>query len=151
VEIMTAVKRALIVILIAMAVLSVAGCLGQSDRDRAQDKYDKLVIETNGQIAAVWNVSNQQYLHSMSEPEMKAWLADYRTQLVVLQNDVNVTREAGTELKACLSPGSSDYATMTSNEASLQQNLVEYLRDYNYNAEGYNTHWGEEHGKVPLL
>ncbi len=54
---------------------------------------------------------------------MKVWLAEYRTELAALQNDVNVTNAAGAELKAYLSPGSSDYATMTSNEASLQQNL----------------------------
>ena len=148
---MSAIKRLLIIAIITLAMLSVAGCLGQSDRDKAQDKYDKLVIETNSQIAVVWNVSNQQNLYAMAEPEMKVWLTEYRTQLEALQNNVNVTKAAGVELKAYLSPGSSDYATMTSNEASLQQNLVEYLRDYNYNAGGYNTHWGEEHGMVPLL
>jgi outer membrane murein-binding lipoprotein Lpp len=148
---MSAIKRLLIIAIVVLAMLAVAGCLGQSDRDKAQDKYDKLVIETNDQIAAVWNVSNQQNLYSMAEPEMKAWLAEYRTQLVALQNDVNATRAAGIELKTYLSPGSSDYKTMTSNEESLQTNLAQYMINYNNNANGYNTHWGEEHGMVPLL
>jgi hypothetical protein len=148
---MSAIKRLLIIAIVVFAMLAVAGCLGQSDRDKAQEKYDKLVIETNDQIAAVWNVSNQQNLYAMAEPEMKAWLAGYRTQIVALQNDVNVTKAAGDELKTYLSPGSSDYQTMTSNEESLQQNLAAYLNNYNSNANGYNDHWGEEHGMVPLL
>jgi hypothetical protein len=148
---MSGIKRLLIIAIVAFAMLSVAGCLGNSDRDRAQDKYDKLVLGTNNQIAVVWNVSNQQNLYAMSEPEMKVWLAEYRTQVAALRDDVNVTNAAGVELKAYLSPGSSDYKTMTSNEESLQQNLAQYLSNYNYNANGYNSHWGEEHGMVPLL
>jgi outer membrane murein-binding lipoprotein Lpp len=148
---MSAIKRLLIIAIVVFAMLAVAGCLGQSDRDKAQDKYDRLVIETNDQIAAVWNVSNQQNLHVMSEPELKVWLTEYRSQVTALQNDVNVTNAAGGELKAYLSPGSSDYTTMTSNEESLQQNLAAYLRDYNANAGNYNSYYGEEHGKVPLL
>lgn len=148
---MSTMKRVLIVAIVALAMLSVAGCLGQSDKDRAQDKYDNLVTEANSQIAVVANISDQHRLYSMTEPQMKTWLADYRSQMVVLQNDVNVTNAAGVEFKNYLSPGSSDYATMTSNEASLQQVLQQYSTDYNNNANGYNTHWGEEHGVVPLL
>jgi uncharacterized protein YpmS len=148
---MSAIKRLLIIAIVTFAVLAVAGCLGQSDRDRAQDKYDKQVIETNDQIAVVWNVSSQQNLYTMSEPELKVWLTEYRSQVMALQNDVNVTNAAGAELKALLSPGSSDYKTMTSNEESLQQNLVSYLSDYNSNAGNYNSYYGEEHGTVPLL
>lgn len=148
---MSTMKRVLIVAIVALAMLSVAGCLGQSDKGRAQDKYDNLVIEANGQIAVVANISDQHRLYSMTEPEMKSWLAEYRSQMAVLQNDVNVTNAAGVELKNYLSPGSSDYSTMTSNEASLQQVLQQYTTDYNNNANGYNTHWGVEHGMVPLL
>lgn len=148
---MSALKRALIVAIVVLAILSVAGCFGQSDRDRAQDKYDKQVILTNGQIAFVKNVSDQQNLYAMTEPVMKAWLVEYRSQVAALQNDVNVTNDAGIQLKAYLSPGSSDYSTMTTNEATLQQYLALYVGDYNKNAASYNSHWGPENGTVPLL
>lgn len=148
---MSAMKHVLLVAIVALAMLSVAGCLGQSDKGRAQDKYDNLVTEANGQVAVVANISDQHRLYTMTEPEMKTWLANYRSQLVVLQNDVNVTNAAGVELKSYLSPGSSDNTTVTTNEASLQLILQQYLSDYNNNAGGYNTHWGEEHGMVPLL
>lgn len=148
---MSAIRRTLIIFIVAVAVLSVAGCLGQSDRDKAQDKYDTLVHQTNSQIAAVQNVSNQQNLYAMTQPEMKVWLDDYRSQTAELQNDVNATSDAGAALKTYLSPGSSDYTTMTTNEQSLQQYLAMYAGDYNKNADGYNSHWGAEFGTVPLL
>jgi hypothetical protein len=148
---MSAIKRALIAAFVVAAVLSVAGCLGQSDRDRAQDKYDRLVVETNGQIAIVQNVSNQQNLYAMDEPMMKAWLAEYRSQVAALQDDVNATDDAGAQLKAYLSQGSSDYSTFTTNQQTLQQYLALYVGDYNKNANGYNSHWGPENGTMPLL
>jgi ABC-type phosphate transport system substrate-binding protein len=150
-DIMSAIRRTLIVFFVAVAVLSVAGCLGQSDREKAQDKYDTLVHQTNDQIAVVQNVSNQQNLYAMTQPAMKVWLADYRSQTAELQNDVNATGDAGAALKTYLSPGSSDYSTMTTNEQSLQQYLAMYVGDYNMNADGYNSHWGAEFGMVPVL
>jgi hypothetical protein len=148
---MTAIKRLLIVVIVAIAMLCVAGCFGQSDRNKAQDVYDKLVIQTNGQIDEVqaWSVMQNQY--SMTEPQMKAWLGEYREQIGTLQTDVNATNEAGNKLKTYLTPGSSDYLTMTSNEAKLQQFVTQYVSDYNKNADGYNAHWGAENGTEPLL
>lgn len=148
---MSAIKRMLIMVLIALAMLSVAGCADQSARDQAQDKYDQLVIETNSQIAVVQNVSDQQNRYAMTEPMMKSWLGEYRSQVAVLQNDVNATNDAGSQLKTYLSPGTSDYATMTTNEETLRQHLELFVGDYNRNAEGYNSHWGIGNGTVPLL
>lgn len=148
---MSTMKRVLIVAIVALAMLSVAGCLGQSDKDRAQEKYDNLVTGANSQIAVVANISDYHRLYSMTEPETRAWLADYRSQLVVLQDDVNATNAAGVELKTYLSPDSSNYATTNRNEASLQQILQQYVSEYNNSASSYNSHWGEEYGKVPLL
>jgi outer membrane murein-binding lipoprotein Lpp len=148
---MSALKRVLFVAIVAVAMLSVAGCLGQSDKDRAQEKYDNLVTDVNDQIAVVANISDQHRLYSMTQPETKAWLDEYRSQLTVLQNDVNVTNAAGVTLKTYLSPDSSNYAATNRNEASLQQILQQYVTEYNNSANGYNSHWGVEHGLVPLL
>jgi hypothetical protein len=148
---MSAMKRVLIIVIVALAMLSVAGCLGQSDKDKAQEKYDNLVTGANSQIAVVSNISDQHRLYSMTEPETKAWLAEYRSQITMLQNDVNDTNAAGVQLKTYLSPGSSNYATTTTNEASLLQILQQFVSDYNNSANGYNSHWGVEHGMVPLL
>jgi hypothetical protein len=136
---------------VAIAMLCVAGCLGQSDRNKAQDTYDKLVIDTNGQMDKVQNVSNFQNLYSMDQPMMKAWLAQYRSEISTLQSDINTTNDAGNKLKTYLTPGSSDYLTMTSNEGKLQQIVTQYVSDYNKNADGYNVHWGLQNGNETLL
>jgi hypothetical protein len=96
-------------------------------------------------------VFDQQNQHAMTEPMMKAWLADYRSQLEALQGDINATGEAAIALKPYLSPGSSNYATLTKNEEILQQYLKLYVDDYNRNADGYNVHWGMQYGNVSLL
>jgi protein involved in sex pheromone biosynthesis len=148
---MSTMKRVLIVAIVALAMLSVAGCLGPSDKDRAQEKYDNTITEANSQITVVANISDQHRLYSMTEPETKAWLTKYRSQIAVLQDDVNATNAAEVDLKSYLSPSSGNYATMTSNEASLKQIVQQYVSDYNNSANGYNSHWGQEHGVVPLL
>jgi hypothetical protein len=148
---MSAIKRVLFVAILALAVLGVAGCLGQSARDQAQDKYDHRVLEANGQIALIDNVSRQQLQYAMTEPVMKAWLIDYRSQVVTLENNVTAAISAGTELLGHLSPGSTEYATVTNNEQNLRLNLDLYKRDYNKNADAYNLHWGVENGTVQLL
>jgi hypothetical protein len=148
---MSAIKRVLFIGIVALAVLSVAGCLGQSDRDKAQDAYNQKVIGANDQIAVVENISAMQNIYAMDEPLMKAWLTKYRAIVVVLETNVSTAINASDTLKRYLSPGTSDYATVTTNDQNLLLNLDLYRRDYNKNAESYNSHWGPQNGTVPLL
>jgi hypothetical protein len=148
---MSSIKHILIVGIIALTVLCVAGCLGQSDRDKAQARYDQRVIEANGQIAIAENVSRQQLHYAMTEPEMKAWLIDYRSQVMTLENNVTAAINAGDEFLGYLSPGSDEHATVKANEQNLRLNLDLYKRDYNKNVESYNGHWGAENSTVSLL
>jgi hypothetical protein len=148
---MSSIKHLLMVGLIALAVLGVAGCLGQSDRDKAQERYDHRVLEANDQISIAENVSRQQLQYAMTEPVMKAWLVDYRSQVVMLENNVTMAIDAGNEFLGYLNPGSSEYATVKANEQNLRLNLDLYKRDYNKNVESYNGHWGVDNGTVSLL
>jgi hypothetical protein len=143
---MSSIKHLLMVGIIALAVLGVAGCLGQSDRDKAQERYDHRVLEANDQIAIAENVSRQQLQYAMTEPVMKAWLVDYRSQVVMLENNVTAAINAGDEFLGYLSPGSDEYATVKANEQNLRLNLDLYKRDYNKNVESYNSHWGADNG-----
>jgi hypothetical protein len=147
---MSAIKRALIVAIIMLAVLGAAGCLGLTSKEKAQDKYDRSVIDANSQITITENVSLRQHL-TMDEPAMKAWLAEFRSQILVLKDNVTAAVDAGTEFRGYLSSGSAEYVAVADNEQNLRLNLDLYERDYNNNANGYNSHWGAENGTVPLF
>jgi hypothetical protein len=147
---MSMIKRVLIAAIIILAVLGAAGCLGLTSKEKAQDKYDRCVIDANSQIAITENVSLRQNL-PMDEPAMKAWLAEFRSQILALEGNVTAAIDAGAEFRGYLSSGGAEDVAVANNEQNLRLNLDLYKRDYNNNANGYNSHWGAGNGTVPLF
>ncbi len=148
---MVAIKHILIAALVVFAILIVAGCVDNSERDSAQEKYDQQIITTNEQLSVVQNLYDRFSL-GVDIVSLKEIMPRYYSNLTALQNDVNASIQAGEELKKYLKQDSDDYETVTANELSLQTQFNLFVRDYNQHVESYNNGPGLQDGTtMPLF
>jgi len=156
---MAKIKREYIVAVLVLAAIVVLAWFyfngsspsnNSSARDSAQDAYDLKVVRANDQIAILNNFSLQ-WQSTMTVDQLKGFLDDYRSNVTTLAGMVNDTNKAGDGLKGYLQAGSSEYASVTSNEQALHDFLAAYITDYNRDATSYNNNVGAQLGNVPLI
>ena len=148
VDIMTMKKCILMTAPVVFFMLIVAGCAGE--QDPAQNAYDHNMSVIFDQLAVVNNISAQ-WTQIEDILQLKALLIDYRSNLTILQDDMNLTYQAGAALKKNLDKGSSEYATVLDNEQKMREYFELYVTDYNRHATSYNNAPGQQYGTVPLF